>query len=161
LINLGRETHEEVPLIAAIKKSNDQHRLWNFQRLQHRLGSLQEKVVAVLGLTYKPGTDTLRRSAAVELCKDLASAGASVRVVDPVVKRLPPDLSGLKLVSDPLEAMAGADAVVVCTEWPEFRRLAWSELAKVLRGRLVLDANGFLRNELKGLAPLEHLSVGS
>jgi UDPglucose 6-dehydrogenase len=161
LISLGRETDEEVPLIAAIKKSNDQHRLWNFQRLKHRLGDLQGKIVAVLGLTYKPGTDTLRRSAAVELCRDLASAGALVRVVDPVVKRLPSDLSALKLVSNPVEAMTGADAVVVCTEWPEFRQLAWSEIIKVLRGRLVLDANGFLRNELKDLAPLEHLSVGS
>ncbi len=103
----------------------------------------------------------MRRSAAVELCKDLVSAGALVRVMDPAVKGLPPELSALKLVSNPLEAMTGADAVVVSTEWPEFRQLAWSEVAKALRGRLVLDANGFLRNELKGLAPLEHLSVGS
>ena len=161
LINLGRETHQEVPLIEAIKQSNDQHRLWNLRRLQDRLGNLQGKVVAVLGLTYKPGTDTLRRSASVELCKDLVSAGALVRVMDPAVKGLPPELSALNLVSNPLEAMTEADAVVVSTEWPEFRQLAWPELAKVMRGRLVLDANGFLRNELKGLAPLEHLSVGS
>jgi UDPglucose 6-dehydrogenase len=161
LVEIARETHETVPLIAAIKLSNDQHRHWNFQRLQQCLGNLEGKTVAVLGLTYKPGTDTLRRSAAVELCRELTAAGARVRAMDPVVKQLPADLSAVALVPDPIRAMAGTDAVVVCTEWPEFRQLPWADLTKVLRGRLVLDANGFLRNELNNLTGIDHVSVGS
>jgi UDPglucose 6-dehydrogenase len=62
LIGLGQEMHEKAPLISAIKQSNDEHRCWNFERLQLKLGALRGKTIAVLGLTYKPGTDTLRRS---------------------------------------------------------------------------------------------------
>jgi UDP-glucose 6-dehydrogenase len=57
--------------------------------------------------------------------------------------------------------MTGADAVVICTEWPQFRQLPWADAIKGLRGRLVLDANGFLRNELKTFSTIEHVSVGS
>jgi UDPglucose 6-dehydrogenase len=160
LIDLGREKHEELPLIAAIKESNDRHRHWNFERLQLRLGQLRGKTIAILGLTYKPGTDTLRRSAAVELCRELLKAGAIVRAVDPAIRSTPEGLD-ISLFRDPVEALTDADAVVICTEWPEFRQLAWPEAAKGMRGRLVLDANGFLQKELKGLAGLDHVCVGT
>jgi UDPglucose 6-dehydrogenase len=94
------------------------------------------------------------------LCRELTAAGARVRAMDPVVKQLPADLSAVALVPDPIKAMAEVDAVVVCTEWPEFRQLPWADLTKVLRGRLVLDANGFLRNELNNLTGIDHVSVG-
>ena len=160
LIELGREKGEQVPLISAIKQSNDAHRHWNFRRLQLKLGELRNKMIVVLGLTYKPGTDTLRRSSAVELCRDLIRAGAAVRAVDPSVKALPEDL-GIVLTPDAGRAMAGADAVVICTEWPEFRQIAWAEASRAMKGRLILDANGFLRKELKDLPNVDHVSVGT
>ncbi|HLP76316.1 MAG TPA: nucleotide sugar dehydrogenase, partial [Candidatus Paceibacterota bacterium] len=88
LTKLAARKNETISLIPAIKQSNDLHRGWMFRRLQTRFGELRGKTIAVLGLTYKPGTDTLRRSAAVELCQQLISAGAVVRAFDPVVKSL-------------------------------------------------------------------------
>ena len=160
LTHLASVNGESVPLISAIKQSNDEHRHWNFRLLQLRLGSLAGQTIAVLGLTYKPGTDTLRRSAAVELCRELIKAGASVRAVDPVVKSLPEDLSKTALFSSVPEALLHADAVVICTEWPEFRRINWLEAVKRMSGRLVLDANRFLEKELKQAPGVDHVSVG-
>ena len=57
--------------------------------------------------------------------------------------------------------MIKADAVVVCTEWPEFRRVNWVDAVQGMVGRLVLDANGFLENELKAVPGVEHVSVGA
>jgi UDPglucose 6-dehydrogenase len=159
LTRLAGEKHEHVPLISAIKKSNDEHRLWNYQRLQLRLGDLRGRIIAVLGLTYKPGTDTLRRSAAVELCQELLESGARVRATDPAVKHLPPELARIELLSNVSDAVAGADAVVVCTEWPEFRQVDWRSAMKPMTGRLVLDANGFLEKELSAVG-IEVVSVG-
>jgi UDPglucose 6-dehydrogenase len=160
LTRLAAERNETLALIPAIKQSNDQHRGWYFRRLQTRIGDLRGKTVAVLGLTYKPGTDTLRRSAAVELCQRLLSAGAAVRALDPVVRVLPSTLTGVVLAADAHEALRGADAAVVCTEWPQFRQLPWAEVLTLMRQQVVVDANRFLEKELKGLSGIEHLSVG-
>lgn len=159
LTRLAGEKRTQVPLISAIKPSNDEHRNWNYQRLHLHLGNLRGRGIAVLGLTYKPGTDTLRRSAAVELCRQLIKSGARVRAVDPALTRLPRDLGKVELVSSVNEAVANADAVVVCTEWPEFRQVDWREAVRRMAGRLVLDANGFLEKELRTVG-LEVVTVG-
>jgi UDPglucose 6-dehydrogenase len=160
LTKLAGTKGETLSLIPAIKLSNDHHRGWALRRLQLRLGDLRGKVVGVLGLTYKPDTDTLRRSAAVELCAALLQAGAVVLAFDPVVKALPADLRGVTLAADAAAAVAGADAAVVCTEWPAFRDVPWRDAVAEMRQRVFADANRFLEKELKGLPGVEHLSVG-
>jgi UDPglucose 6-dehydrogenase len=160
LTKLGAATGEALALIPAIKQSNDAHRRWVFDRLRLRLGELRGKTVAVLGLTYKPGTDTLRRSSAVELCEALLKAGGAVRAFDPAVKQLPPELAGVTLAGSVAEALRGVDAAAVCTEWPEFRQTDWARAVAAMRGRVIVDANRFLEKELNAVAGVEHLSVG-
>jgi UDPglucose 6-dehydrogenase len=160
LTRLAAANHEVISVIPAIKQSNDLHRGWAFRRLQSRLGDLQGKAVAVLGLTYTPDTDTLRRSAAVELCQALLAAGAGVRAFDPAVKQLPADLAAVRLAAQIDDALQGADAAVVCTEWPQFRQADWAKTVPAMRQRIFVDANRFLEKELKNLSGVEHLSVG-
>lgn len=160
LTKLGAAHRESIDLIPAIKRSNDQHRGWARRRLQALLGDLRGRTIAVLGLTYTPNTDTLRRSAAVELCQQLLAAGAVVKAFDPAVKRLPPELSGVSLAPNLAAALAEADSAAVCTEWPEFRQAPWRELVATMRHRAIIDANRFLDKELTPLADVEHISVG-
>src|SRR5580704_7433678 len=86
LDHLASSFGEELFLIPAIKKSNDQHKQWAIRKLREELGSLTGKRIAVLGLTYKPNTDTLRRSLAIELCRLLQTEGVEVRAFDPVAE---------------------------------------------------------------------------
>jgi UDPglucose 6-dehydrogenase len=158
LTKVAAEKNETLALIPAIKKSNDRHRGWMLRRLRSRLGNLSGKTIAILGLTYKPGTDTLRRSVAVELCRELVNAGATVRAFDPTQKNS--TLEQVALTQSLPQALQGADAAVVCTEWPDFRQANWRELAGLMKQKIVLDANRFLEKELKDLPGLEHLSVG-
>jgi UDPglucose 6-dehydrogenase len=160
LIKLGAAEGQLLSLIPAIKQSNDLHRGWALQRLNSRLGNLCGKTVAVLGLVYTPNTDTLRRSAAVELCRQLLASGALVRAFDPVVKKLPQELSAVSFSADADEALNGADAAVVYTEWPQFRALDWATILLKMRQCVIVDANRFLENELKNIPGVEHLSVG-
>jgi UDPglucose 6-dehydrogenase len=160
LTRLAAANGEKISVIPAITQSNDLHRGWMLRRLQSRLGNLRGKTIAVLGLTYTVNTDTLRRSAAVELCRDLLAAGAEVRAFDPTVKRLPAELAPVRLAAQVADAVKGADAAVVCTEWPEFRGADWAKIAPAMRQRIFVDANRFLEKELKDLPAVEHLSVG-
>jgi UDPglucose 6-dehydrogenase len=160
LTQLAEANGEKISVIPAIKQSNDQHRGWAFRRLQSRLGGLRGKKIAVLGLTYTPNTDTLRRSAAVELCRQLLDAGASVSAFDPAIPQLPPELSSVALAKDLATALAGADAVAVCTEWPQFRQADWATLIPQMRRPILVDANRFLEKELSTVAGVELLSVG-
>jgi UDPglucose 6-dehydrogenase len=95
----------------------------------------------------------------VELCRVLVAAGARVQAFDPGVRTLA-EPAGVLLAGELSEALRGADAAVVCTEWPQFRQAPWNELVGPMRRALVVDPNGFLQNELNSIPGVEHLSVG-
>src|SRR5688500_1646454 len=126
--------------------SNEEHKQWARRRLRAALPDLARATVAVWGLTYKPGTDTLRRSTAVEFCEWLVEQGAAVRVHDPAVKELPEAWRGspVRRFEEALAALEGAQALVVCTEWPEYRTIAPERIAAAAPGLAVIDANRFL-----------------
>lgn len=148
LTRLAADRGETVALFPAVLASNEAHKGWAFRKLQARFGSdLKGREVAVLGLTYKPGTDTLRRSAAVELSRALLAADARVRVFDPAVRAeaLPSvGLADACFCAGLPAALAGADAAVMATEWPEIQAADWPALLPTMRRPLVLDANRFL-----------------
>jgi UDPglucose 6-dehydrogenase len=121
------------------------------------LGDLRDRTVGVWGLTYKAGTDTLRRSSSVELCRWLHEQGVHVIAHDPAVASLPADLATIvDLQSSPLGATLGVDALVVATEWPMYRDVEL-ELACQLT---MLDANRFLRNKFENHANVRYVTIG-
>ena len=160
LTQLAANRNEPLALIPAIKVSNDRHKGWALRRLKDEIGALRGVTVAVLGLTYKPGTDTLRRSQAIELCERLLAEGCVVRAFDPAAKQLPATLASATMPPDPRSALAGADAAVVCTEWPEFKALPWAELIATMRRPLIFDANRFVKSVLPEMPALRYFSVG-
>ena len=161
LSQLGQVHGVGTHLLSSIKTSNDAHRHWAEQRLSRLLGGLADRTIGVWGLTYKPGTDTLRRSSAVELCQWLHAQGARVRAHDPAVRVLPTGLAAqLELTDSAAAAADGASALVVATPWPEYRTIAPSDIAARMVRRLVLDANRFLGETLGKHEDIEYVSVG-
>jgi UDPglucose 6-dehydrogenase len=161
LSQLGHAHGVATHLLSSVKASNDAHRQWAERRLAHALEGASGKTVAVWGLTYKPGTDTLRRSSAVELCEWLVEHGASVQAHDPAVKTLPPHLAQrVVLAESALSAAQGASALVVATAWPEYRQVAAADVVARMTRRLVLDANRFTGATLGACADIEYVSVG-
>jgi UDPglucose 6-dehydrogenase len=149
------------PLLGAIRASNDRHKLWAERKLVEFLGSLEGKVIGVWGLTYKPGTSTLRRSLAVELCNALIAQGARLQVHDPAAEALPAAWSGpVQRFDDPMGAVRSAQALVVATEWPEYRQMAVDAGKSLRPGQLVIDANRFLA-PWSSIPSIRYVSVGS
>ena len=160
LSQIGRERGLPITLIPAVHDSNNRHRSWPLRKLHERFGSLAGRRIAILGLTYKPGTSTLRRSSAVELAQGLQSEGVAVSAFDPAVRELPAELrNAFQLADSPAKALAGADAVVIATPWPEFRALDWPSLLAQMASPVVVDANWFLQS-LKDRPEIGYAAVG-
>jgi UDPglucose 6-dehydrogenase len=159
------ERHElPAYVFAGVLAGNAAHGHWTRRKLLELFGGdgrLAGRRVAVWGLTYKPGTDTLRRSSAVELCRWLADAGALVRVHDPAVSALPRGLPGtIELCATALDAATGADALVVCTPWPDYREVPAQALLDALAQAVVVDPTGLLCDSLAVHPETRHVWVG-
>jgi UDPglucose 6-dehydrogenase len=149
------------PLLRAIKASNDEHKQWARRKLVELFGDLEGRTVAVWGLTYKAGTSTLRRSLSVELCSDLLEQGARLQVHDPAAEALPAAWSGrVQRTADPISALARAQALVVATEWPEYRQVPVDSIAALPQRLVVLDANRFLA-AWSVIPSIRYVAVGS
>jgi UDPglucose 6-dehydrogenase len=159
LTNVAKKRGEHLVLIPAIKQSNDAHLAWAVRKLRSEFGTLNGKRIAILGLTYKPGTDTLRRSLAIELCRALTAECALIQAFDPLVKDLPAELA-ITMHRDTASALANADAAIICTEWPELKKLDWPTLIRSMKQPMILDANAFLVAELAGNLQARYFAVG-
>ena len=145
LIDLGERAVVAAPLFRGVWDSNTVHKEWVRDKLGGLLRGIQQPVVAVLGLTYKPGTNTLRRSSAVEMCRWLRGRGVCVKGHDPAIEELPADLDGiLELCDSPAAVLAGADVAVIATEWPQFKGVPADLFAQAMRRPRVIDQNHFL-----------------
>jgi UDPglucose 6-dehydrogenase len=156
---LGTRVARPTPLMDGVLASNSAHRQWAQRRLTSAFGSVKGTTIAVWGLTYKPGTDTLRRSSAVEICEWLAAEGADVHVHDPEGEPLPSTLHVTRH-DDPLAAATGARALIVATPWPVYRVVDLNRLAAVAPGLMVLDANRFLGATLGADDRFQLVAVG-
>jgi len=160
LTQLGQEKNLPLALIPAIKESNDRHRGWAFRKIQATLAGVPYPIVAVLGLAYTPNTSTLRRSAAVELCRQLLAAGMSVQAYDPLIRTADAEHRDIPLAGAAADALRGAHAVVICTEWPEFREYPWPVLLAGMARPVVVDANRLVEKAVAAVPGVVYLTVG-
>ncbi len=161
LAQRGRECDVATPLVAGVLASNAAHEDWLRRCLERVLAGVEQPVVTLLGLTYKPGTDTLRRSSSIELGRWLHSRGVRVTACDPAVRQLPADLAAIiELKATAEEALAGADAAVVATEWPAFREFQPQTLAAHMRRPCLIDPNHFLSMQMGNGKHLRYIATG-
>ncbi|MBF0277217.1 MAG: UDP-glucose/GDP-mannose dehydrogenase family protein [SAR324 cluster bacterium] len=160
LTKLGKSFNQPFHLIPAILKSNDVHKDWVFSKLNQVYKNLSKKKITILGLTYKPNTNTLRRSSALELCQKLIALDALVFAFDPAVPEHQPELGKIELKKSAEEALSQSDAALIMTEWPEFKNLDWEYLVSTMSNKLIIDQNQFCGEVLGTISQLTYLSVG-
>lgn len=161
LLDIGKRWRLPGHLLAGVQQSNGFHKDWLARRIVEVLGELGNRHVAILGLTYKPGTDTLRRSAAIEAADWLAARGVRVAAFDPAVRALPGELGGvLSLCGSAAAALDGADAVLIATPWPEFQALSAGVFADRMRQPVVFDPGRHLQSALGTDRRIRYFTVG-
>ncbi|HMG72627.1 MAG TPA: nucleotide sugar dehydrogenase [Pyrinomonadaceae bacterium] len=161
LERVGAEHNQPTQILSAVLASNLNHRTWVHRKLQSLLGHLRDQTVAVWGLTYKPGTNTLRRSDSVALCEWLTSQGVVVQAHDPAIKVLPDELAEKFVLSrTPIAALEGATALVLATGWPEYKTLDADIIVSTMRAPNVVDLNRFLEKTLGSDSRIRYATVG-
>ncbi len=162
LVQLGAEHGLETPLMAGTLASNELHKGWVQAAAAHALGQLPfgpPPRVTILGLTYKPGTDTLRRSEAIALGQWLVEQGAVVTFHDPQVKELPPEIAAqFRLTNDLEAALLDTNVLIVMTGWPIYKEAIGPELLGP--HTTVIDQTRFLEARLNNVPGLNYLAVG-
>lgn len=146
LIGTGREYGLEMPIVEAARTVNQRQRDRVVEKLLDELKILKGRTIAMLGLAFKPNTDDVRDAPAVDLASRLIARGCRVKAHDPVAveafQRDHPDLK-IQCCPEPMDAVSGADALVLVTEWPQYRELDWPALAAAMRSAVVVDGRNF------------------
>lgn len=163
LVAMGAEKGCDMSVTTAAVGANARQREHVVSRLEAALGSCRDAIIGILGLAFKANTDDLADSPALHVASMLLARGATVRCYDPMAEpraqRERPDLA-VQYHTAIDEMIQGCDALVVMTDWDQFRHLPWAELAKTMRRRTVLDARNILDRQLMKQAGFTYVGVG-
>jgi len=145
LRHLGQTAGLEMVMLSAVLEANREARDGAVATLRRELGGLAGRTIAVWGLTFKGGTDDTRDSPSVAIAETLQNEGATIRAFDPSDSLRLPGRLRETLTSSPLEAVSGADALAILTDWPEFATVPLAAVRRAMAGELVFDGRNLLR----------------
>ncbi len=153
LIKTASENGYSMQVLKAVEQVNDRQKTVMFDKLQNHMADLNGKTIALWGLSFKPKTDDMREAPSLVLIDALIKAGAKVRAYDPVAMHEAQRILGdsIEYSNDQYQALEGADALVVVTEWPEFRSPDFDKISKLLRHKAIFDGrNIYEPNDVLG-----------
>ncbi|MDB5041230.1 MAG: UDP-glucose 6-dehydrogenase, partial [Candidatus Eremiobacteraeota bacterium] len=162
LEQLAVERDYPAPLLHAVELVNRRQVERTVMKFERELGGLKGRIVAVLGLAFKPNTDDIRDAPALAIIQRLIDRGAVIRAHDPVANGVAEAVlgTGIAFHDDMYGALAGADAVLLATEWNEFRTLDFARCAAAMRGDLIIDGRNIYDPEKVRSAGLRYLGIG-
>jgi UDPglucose 6-dehydrogenase len=161
LKQLAGNTGYHFQLLTAVIEVNELQKRRVMKKLEKHLGSLAGKTVALLGLAFKPDTDDMREASSLVLASRLQGEGATVRGFDPVAEaRAGELLPAVEFAASPEEAMAGADAAILVTEWPQFAEIDWAGVSGRMAQPLMVDGRNFLDADVLRAAGFIYEGIG-
>jgi len=163
LQQMARNVHCNISIVEATIKSNTERKLRMAEKIIAAAGgSVEGQTIAVLGLTFKPGTDDMREGASLVIIPALLKAGATIRAYDPHgMKEAAKYLTGnIAWCDDAYGAMANADALVILTEWNEFRSLELKKVKAIMRKPLVVDLRNIYKRQDMMRNGFHYVSIG-
>lgn len=165
LVRTGTEHGHSLGILQAVERANDAQKLVLVDKIIRRFGdSLTGRTFAIWGLAFKPDTDDVREAPSLTIIDALLRRGASIQAYDPVAAgeaaRMLGDRAGLRYATRAMSALNGADALVVVTEWKEFRSPDLAEVKRLLRSPVVFDGRNILVPDLVREAGFEYWGIG-
>jgi UDPglucose 6-dehydrogenase len=162
LLHTADDYGYDAQLLKATISVNQRQRLIALEKLQQELKILKGKTVGLLGLTFKPDTDDLRDAPSLILIEQLNRLGAKVKAYDPIISQtgMRHGLSGVIVETDPERLADSCDALVVVTDWEQFRKLDYVNMAKLMNNPVVIDGRNFLDPEKLISAGFRYLGIG-
>ena len=162
LIHTADDYGYEAQLLKAAVSVNQRQRLIMLEKLQQTLKILKGKTVGLLGLTFKPDTDDMRDAPALDLIEHLTRLGTRVKAFDPLVSQtgMRHGLSNVIVETDPERLADGCDALVLVTDWKQFRTLDYAKMASLMNHPVMIDGRNFLEEEVLERAGFRYVGIG-
>jgi UDPglucose 6-dehydrogenase len=162
VVGMGKAVGFNCELNAAVHKVNQNQRTHFWKKIADYFGgNLKGKTLAFWGVAFKPETDDIREAPSIALMTHAIKAGATVQAYDPVAEEnLSKALPDANRVSNMYEALKGADALIVCTEWTEFRHPDFAKMASLLKQKIVFDGRNIYRRKQMEELGFSYFSVG-
>jgi UDPglucose 6-dehydrogenase len=162
LSKTAKDNHAPVTIVDAVIRSNARRKKSMVERIVKACGgSVENKTIAILGLTFKPNTDDMRDSPSLVIIPELQKLGATIRAYDPEgMEEAKKSLKNVTYCNDGYDAMQGAHAAVIVTEWDQFRALDLEKVASLLSDRVFVDLRNIYGKEEMSGGALEYSSIG-
>jgi UDPglucose 6-dehydrogenase len=162
LIHTADDYGYEAQLLKAAVSVNQRQRLIAIEKLQQALKILKGKTVGLLGLTFKPDTDDLRDAPALDLIEQLHRLGTKIKAFDPLVSQtgMRHGLSNVIVETDAERLADGCDALVLVTDWKQFRTLNYDKMAKLMTNPVMIDGRNYLDQEVLEKAGFRYIGIG-
>ncbi|CBN59016.1 MULTISPECIES: UDP-glucose dehydrogenase family protein [Kamptonema] len=162
LVHTADDYGYDAHLLKAAVEVNERQRTIAIEKLQQVLKILKGKTVGLLGLTFKPDTDDLRDAPALNLIENLNRLGAKVKAYDPIVSQtgMRHGLSGVMVETDPERLADGCDALVLVTDWQQFRNLDYAKMAKLMNHPVMIDGRNFLDRKSLEAVGFHYVGIG-
>jgi UDPglucose 6-dehydrogenase len=158
---LAKEKGQTFRIIEAVLEANEATKARMLEKIRHTIGSLQGKTIAVLGLSFKPNTDDIRESPALPVVEGLLAAGSTVRAYDPEAMQACQEiLPQVTYCDGPYHAAEGVDALVIITEWNQFRALELERLSTLMAKPLMIDLRNLYEPSRMADAGFHYVSLG-
>jgi len=166
LAKIGRDHDEIQHIVETTIETNERQKIRAAKKIESEIGALDGKTLCVLGLAFKPNTDDMRESPAIAICEYLASRGAKLRVYDPAAMkeakwRLSSIKDSLYFASDEYDAVNGAYALVIATEWNQFRNMDLIKVKEMLVSPLFFDLRNIYKPQEVSSAGLRYFGIGT
>jgi len=147
-IKIAENLGYDFKLLKAVSEINDEQKKAIVKKVKENVWNLGGKTVGVLGLSFKPNTDDIRYAPSIDILRDLISEGAKIRVYDPkAMERTKEIFSDITYCDNPYEVCDGSDALVILTEWDEFKKLDLKKVKKLLRTAVIIDGRNIFEPE--------------
>ncbi|MFC1733980.1 UDP-glucose dehydrogenase family protein [candidate division KSB1 bacterium] len=161
LIASGKEHGFDMKVIEAVDKVNEEQKKWILPKIEKELGDLKGKKIAVWGLAFKPKTDDMREAPAVTIITELQKKGAKICAFDPEAEHTAKKmLKNIEYAKDPYDAVKGCDALVIATEWNEFRNLDLKKVKSLMKSPIVFDGRNIYDPKDMGSLGFVYISIG-
>ena len=162
LVQFAREQGYDFQILKAVEQVNRRQRIRFVERIERQLGTLKGQTIGIWGLAFKPRTDDMREAPAIAVITGLLSLGAKVQAFDPQAVRVARGLFGsrITLADTAYDALKGADALAILTEWNEFREPDFDRMRKLMRAPVVFDGRNLYKPEQMKALGFTYLSIG-
>jgi UDPglucose 6-dehydrogenase len=162
ILKFSADKEYSFEILDAVERVNKRQKGFLVEKMQKHFGSLQGKTIAVWGLSFKPKTDDMREAPAITLIEKLIEAGAKVRAYDPEAMKIAKGIFGnsITLVARSYDALTGADALALVTEWNEFREPDFSKMRKLMHSPIVFDGRNIYNREQMKADGFTYYAIG-